>query len=196
MGSDSKFTPTILFSKDFSLRDKLTVGVEESLRGVKSTRDLSFTIRCTARACSSGPMVEYTMAVSSPARRAARACISGRTAKSMTANSKKITALALAFFTIPTERDSREHGGTGRSTEKASTFGQQVRSTTVFTWMGIRKIRGNLTILLCLSMNSNKATAAFKNDRRWLTRLKGRTEVINSFHILNNLREFAVQSIA
>lgn len=181
MDSDSKSTPTILFSKDFSLRDKLTVGVEESLRGVKSTRDLSFTIRCTARACSSGLMVEYTMAVSSPARRAARACISGRTAKSMTANSKKITALALAFFTIPTERDSREHGGTGRSTEKASTFGQQVRSTTVFTWMGIRKIRGNLTILLCLSMNSNKATAAFKNERRRLTRLKGRTEVLTLF---------------
>ena len=44
----------------------------------------------------------------------------------MTANSKKITALALAFFTIPTERDSREHGGKGRSTEKARTFMQVV----------------------------------------------------------------------
>lgn len=107
------------------------------------------------------------------------------------ANSKKITALALAFFTILMERDSRELGRKGRSTEKAFTFGQQVRSTTVFTWMGIRKTRGNLTIPLCLLMNSKKATAAFKNDHRRLTRLKRRTEVINSFHILNNLKEFA-----
>ena len=98
--TDSKSTPTTPFSKDVSSKDKLTAGVEVSLRRVKSFRDLLFTTRCMVRVCSNGQMVEFITATSNQARRVAKVCISGRMAKSTTESSRMITAKALESDTL------------------------------------------------------------------------------------------------
>ena len=146
---------------------------------MKSTRDHLFTIRCMERDYSSGQMVEFTTATLILARRAAKAYTSGPTVKFTTENLRKITAPVLEFFTIPMERDLKEHGGMGRSTEKAFTFGRQVRSTTAFIWTAIRKTKVSWTILQFLSMNSNKTTAAFQSDCKLPSRLKSKPDAFN-----------------
>ena len=178
--TDSRYTQITPSSKAASSKDKLTAGVEVSLRGVKFIRDRLSTTRCMGKAYSSGQMVEFTTVVSNQARKVAKACIFGLMARFTMANSKRTTAQALVSSIIPMVKGLKEHGEMGRSTEKAFIFGRQVRSTTVFTWTGIRKTKESWTILLFLWTNLSKATAASKNDCKSLSRPKSRTDALYS----------------
>lgn len=153
--------------------------VEESQREVKFIKDLLFMTRCTVKGFSSGQMAESTTATSIRERKVARGFIFGQMVKFTTVNSKKITVLASAFSTIQMEKGLKDYGEMERNMAKASTFGRLALSTTVSTWMAIRKIKDSLTMPLSLSMSSSKATATLKSVLRWRRKLN----ILSLIHI-------------
>ena len=158
-------TQTTLSSKASSRKDRSMVMVGASRHEARFTRAHSSTMLWRAKAFTSGPMVAYTTEHSTQARSTVQAPTCGLKVRPMRENSNLMSAVVMAFCTIPMEKNTKECGKMERSMVKVLIAGLMAPSTSSATMRASRWAMATWTRMMS-ALNSSNSTMLHLGRKR------------------------------